>query len=134
MQPRIPENTAETTHWPFIDNVIGPLADWWRRHASTRDNVRNLDGFDPEEMARVARDVGVSPSDLRTLASHCTDAANLLERRLAALGVGASGLRHEAPAELRDMERLCTMCENKARCARDLAADANDPVWRKYCP
>jgi hypothetical protein len=31
------------------------------------------------------------------------------------------------------MERLCTMCENKGRCARDLAADPNDPVWRKYC-
>ena len=34
----------------------------------------------------------------------------------------------------RDMERLCTMCESKGRCARDLSADPKDPVWRKYCP
>lgn len=59
MQPK----TAETLNWPIIDNVIGPLADWWRRHASVRENLRSLDAFDPEEMARVAKDVGVSPAD-----------------------------------------------------------------------
>jgi hypothetical protein len=67
MQPK----SADTPNWPIIDNVIGPLADWWRRHASVRENLRSLDAFDPEEMARVAKDVGVSPADLRALAGRC---------------------------------------------------------------
>jgi len=78
--------------------------------------------------------VGLTASDLRALANHCSDAANLLQRRLAACGVSAKELAHTAPAELRDMERLCTMCGSKRRCAHDLAADPADPVWLQYCP
>ena len=129
---KIAEQTAQT--WPVLENIIGPLADWWRRHASVQQNLASLDAFGADEMARMAQDVGVSPAELRSLATHCSDAANLLERRLSALGLSAGQLVHDAPAELRDMERLCTMCESKGRCARDLAADPQDPVWRKYCP
>ncbi len=82
----------------------------------------------------MAQDVGISASDLRALATHCTGAADLLDRRLEALGVNGEELAHTAPSELRDMQRLCTMCESKGRCARDLAADPSDPVWRQYCP
>ena len=82
----------------------------------------------------MAQDVGIPASDLRELARHCSDAADLLERRLEALGVSASELAKTAPAELRDMERLCTLCQSKGRCARDLGADPSDPVWRQYCP
>ena len=89
---------------------------------------------DADDMARMARDVGLTASDLRALANHCSDAANLLQRRLAACGVSAKELAHTAPAELRDMERLCTMCGSKRRCAHDLAADPADPVWLQYCP
>jgi len=130
MQPK----QTESQNWPFLDNVIGPLADWWRKHAEVRDNQANLDALGPDELARVAQDVGIPASDLRKLAQHCSDAADLLEYRIASLGLSASDLAHDAPARLRDMERLCTMCEHKGRCARDLAADASDPIWRRYCP
>ena len=130
MQPK----QTESQNWPFLDNVMGPLADWWRKHAEVRDNQANLDALGPEELARVAQDVGIPASDLRKLAQHCSDAADLLEYRIASLGLSASDLAHDAPAQLHDMERLCTMCEHKGRCARDLAADASDPIWRRYCP
>jgi len=130
MQPK----TLETPSWPIIDNVIAPIAEWWRRHATIQENLADLGAFGPAEMARMAQDVGIAPSDLRELARHCSDAADLLDRRLEALGLAASGLAATAPAELRDMERLCTLCQSKGRCARDLAADPSDPVWRQYCP
>lgn len=120
--------------WPFLDNVIGPLADWWRKHAEVRDNQSHFDAMGPEELARVATDVGIPSSDLRTLAQHCSDAADLLDYRVASLGLSTSELAHDVPAQLRDMQRLCTMCEHKGRCARDLAADSSDPIWRRYCP
>lgn len=134
MQPKTLEKTSETQSWLIIDNVIAPIAEWWRRHATIQENLADLGAFGPAEMARMAQDVGIAPSDLRELARHCSDAADLLDRRLEALGLTASGLAATAPAELRDMERLCTLCHSKGRCARDLAADPSDPVWRQYCP
>ena len=68
------------------------------------------------------------------VATHCSDAADLLDRRLEACGLSAADLAQTAAAELRDMERLCTTCESKGRCARDYAADPTDPVWLEYCP
>ena len=121
MQPKTPPAPTEAQNWPIIDNVIGPLADWWRRHAAVRDNLTSLNELGPDEVSRMAHDVGVTPSDLRALATHCSEATNLLEHRLAALGLSAAELHDSAPTELRDMERLCTMCTSKGRCARDLA-------------
>jgi hypothetical protein len=126
--------TAEPREWPVIAHVIAPIAEWWRRRADVRKSLSDLDAFGPGEMARMAQDVGISASDLRTLAAHCSDAAELLERRLEALGLSAEELAHSAPAELRDMERLCTLCGSKHRCAHDLATDPDDPAWRQYCP
>ena len=130
MQPKTPG----TGDWPLIDNVIAPLAEWWRRHAAIRENMSDLEAFAPAEMARMAQDVGIPSSDLRELARHCSEAADLLDRRLHALGMSASEVAKTAPAELRDMERLCTFCQSKGRCARDLAEDSSDPIWRQYCP
>ena len=131
-KPVAPE--AEVRGWPFLDNVIVPIADWWRKHAALRENSNDLDSLGADELARVAMDVGIPASDLRALAQHCSDAADLLERRIAALGLNAEALAHDPRAQMRDMERLCTMCESKGCCARDLAADPTDPVWRQYCP
>ena len=130
----MPAKQTETQDWPFLDNVIGPIADWWRKHAEVRDNQSSLDALGADELARVAQDVGIPASDLRKLSQHCADAADLLEYRIAGLGLSRTELAHDAPAQLRDMERLCTMCEHKGRCARDLAADSSDPIWRRYCP
>lgn len=129
MDPKVTQ-----AQWPIVDNVIAPLADWWRRHASIQENLADLAAFGPGEMARMAQDVGVAPSELRQLARHCADAADLLDRRLEALGLSSAELVKTAPAELRDMERLCTLCVSKGRCSRDLGADPSDPVWRQYCP
>jgi len=125
---------TRTQNWPFLDNVIGPIADWWRKHAEMRNNLTGLDSLGPDELARVAQDVGIGSSDLRALAQHCSDAADLLEFRLASLDLDRDDLARNAPTQLRDMERLCTMCNHKGHCARDLAADPSDPIWRRYCP
>ena len=72
---------TESQNWPFLDNVIGPIADWWRKHAAARDSAHSLEGLGADELARVAQDVGIPASDLRRLAQHCSDAADLLAAR-----------------------------------------------------
>jgi hypothetical protein len=126
-------NTTQA-HWPVIDNVVAPLAEWWRRHAVMRENLADLDALGPEETGRMAQDVGIAPGELRELARHDSDAAGLLEKRLRVLGLSSAELVTTAPAELRDLERLCTLCRSKGRCAHDLATDPDTPAWHQYCP
>jgi hypothetical protein len=130
--PKTPE--TRPAPWPIVDHVIAPLAEWWRRRAAVRENLDDLDAFGAAEFARMAHDVGLAASDLRSLAAHCTDAASLLERRVTALGMNSGDLAKTSTAQLRDMERLCTLCGSKGRCARDLGAHPSDPVWKEYCP
>ena len=125
---------AIQAHWPVVDNVIAPLAEWWRRHAAINENLADLAALGPEETALMAQDIGLAPGDLREVAAHYTDAADLLEKRLQVLGLSSAELAKTAHTELRDMERLCTLCRAKGRCAHDLATDPDDPVWQRYCP
>jgi hypothetical protein len=96
------------------------------------DGVR--DWMHPAELDRntssdLAHDVGLSPSELPRLAGHDAHSADLLPRRLAALGIDAE----VGPWMLRDVQRLCTVCPHKKRCCHDLAARADDVAWKGYC-
>jgi hypothetical protein len=62
------------------------------------------------------------------------DEAELLDRRILALEMNRKVLARDAAAQLRDIERLCTTCQSKGRCARDLQAHPDADVWRTYCP
>jgi hypothetical protein len=62
------------------------------------------------------------------------DAADLLPRRMGALGLDPTETARQEPAVLRDMQRLCSFCQSKGRCEHDLDLAARNPVWEKYCP
>ena len=130
MQPK----TAEAFEWPVIAHVIAPLAAWWRRRSMAHENLDSLSAFRPAEMDRIAQDIGLSSGELWALAAHSPDEADLLRQRLAAVGLDAKELAQSATTDLRDMERLCTLCGSKVRCSHDLAAAPRDPAWHKYCP
>lgn len=84
------------------------------------------------DSARIAADIGVAPSELYALAALPPDAADLLPRRLASLGLSEDDVVACAPGVLRDMERLCSYCRSKRRCAHDLKATT--ARWPTYCP
>jgi hypothetical protein len=87
-----------------------------------------------DEVERIAKDVGISASELRRLASLSPESADLLRRRMAALQLDRNEVATVEPRTLRDLQRVCTMCESHRRCARDLARDAAIPAWKDYCP
>ena len=86
------------------------------------------------EIERMARDVRLSVSELRALARKGPKAADLLQRRLAALGLDPTEVARLEPAAFRDLQRVCAMCKSHRRCARDFAHDAPLPAWESYCP
>jgi hypothetical protein len=115
----------------------GPLdivASWWRNWKSRRAAVSELNCCGADEVAHLARDVGVSADELRTLAGRWPDNENLLERRLAANGLNVEQIRQSEPHVLRDLQRVCGQCADRSHCAHDLDTNDRDRAWRDYCP
>lgn len=82
----------------------------------------------------MARDLNIGPTELVALAKKGPDAADLLQKLLAALGVDANALEHNDPLVMRDLQRLCTTCGDKRQCQFDLANGVSADNFRDYCP
>lgn len=93
-----------------------------------------LQRLDSEQVEQLARDVGVTANDLRRLSELGPDAANLLYDRLASEGVDARQLEKRHPRVMKDMQLTCSCCDDKERCARDMANAASFDDWKSYCP
>lgn len=107
---------------------------WWRNWKSRRAAMEELDRCGADEAAHIARDVGVSCSELRTLAGKWPDSADLLEERVVAIGLNTENIGAAEPQVLRDLQRVCAQCAARSRCEKDLDQDKTDRVWRDYCP
>lgn len=115
--------------WSPIEAVLQ-----WCREWATAGSASELKCCAEGEVDRIAKDAGVSVSELHTLASHGPRAADLLLSRMAALDLDAKEVSRIEPHVFRDLQRVCTMCEIHGRCARDLTRDSADPAWKNYCP
>jgi Family of unknown function (DUF6455) len=115
----------------------GPLSlvtKWWRDWKRQRAAIDELNCCGPAELARVARDVSLTPSELRTLAGKWPGSASLLPLRIGSLGFDTEQIRRAEPQVMRDLERVCAQCTSKTRCEHDLDRNDKDRVWRDYCP
>ena len=114
--------------WSPIEAILQWCRDWTRRDAL------ELKCCGEEEIEHIAKDVGVSVTQLRALASRGPEAADLLLSRMAALDLDPNEVSRIELRTFRDLQRVCTMCESHRRCARDLARDSAIPAWKDYCP
>lgn len=113
--------------------IFGGLVEWWRDLHAQLARVRELDNCG-DDLGRIARDVGLSCSELRTIAAKRPDAADQLKLRLEALHLDHAALSRADPMLVRDLERVCTVCGSKRRCTRDWLRHPDDSEWRRYCP
>jgi hypothetical protein len=125
---------AMPTPADYSDGRPGLFARWWHNWKARDAAVRELACCGTDETTRIAQDVGVSPSELRTLAGRWPDSVGLLERRMTAVGLDAEQVGNSQPETLRDLQRVCGQCAAEGRCARDLDRDEQDRAWRDYCP
>ena len=108
-----------------------PAISRWRQQLRDAAELRNCEEQAVEEMAH---EVGLAAAELRQLSKKGAHAADLLPQRMAALDLDPKEVGQLEPMVLRDMARVCSMCESHGRCLRDLTRDANDPIWKQYCP
>ncbi len=120
--------------YPFVEAIIDILANRVKKYRYAAGLRYDLARCGPEEVARVARDLGVSPDELVRLGSKGPHAADQLKKLLLALGVYPKELASEDPAMMRDLQRICTTCGCKQRCEHELAAGTAAKHYPNYCP
>jgi hypothetical protein len=117
------------TSWSLTKAVLQWWRDWVRRSSALE-----LKCCGEDEVERMAKDLGLSASELRRVATLGPGSADLLLRRMAALDLDRNEVSRTEPRTFQDLQRVCSMCNSKRRCRRDLAHDGADPVWEDYCP
>src|SRR5262245_26283301 len=103
-------------------SLLARIREWWGRD--------DLSGLDRREVERIGAELGLPVADLRDLAARGPEAAALLARRMTALGLTRGDVERTALGLMRDLERTCSCCGNKGRCARDLANRPVNQDWK----
>jgi len=80
----------------------------------------------------------VGSADLRAFVRCSRDDANLLARRMVALGLDPYELTLSDPALVRHVQKQCTLCDNRECCLQAFARESSGAAlrddWRDYCP
>ena len=122
--------TAQREIYPTDEFLIGKFADWLR-HRRELSEIRRMNRTDFDA---IARDLRVSSDDLDRLVQIGRHGADELPEMLKNLGIDEADLARTQPLLVRDMQRVCAMCRDKAQCDGDLAAGTTAEHYRDYCP
>ena len=105
---------------------------WWRDWTETGSEFAC--GAEAE-VERIARDLGVSVPELRSIARQGPESADLLLRRMSELNLDPAEVARTEPATLHDLQRVCTLCQDHKRCPRRISRVIPPaPNGRQYCP
>jgi hypothetical protein len=106
---------------------------WWRDWMTRSSASAELRCCGEDELKRMARDAGMSVAELHKLASRSPHSADLLLRRLAELDLDRNEVARTEPRTFQDLQRVCTLCDARRKCARDFANHSTEN-WQSYCP
>ena len=101
--------------------------------AKLRDQ-REMDDLGQSELERLARDIGLSPTELRASAGRNGDWVRLLEQRLDQFDFNKASLERVYPKVVRDLEQTCGRCGSASRCSKDFSKSDSKDAISEYCP
>jgi transcriptional regulator with XRE-family HTH domain len=110
------------------------IADWVKRYREAIGLRAELAKCDAEEVATLARDIGVSVQELNFVVNKGPHAADELAKLLQALGVDPQRLSQQDPVTMRNLERVCIACSAKDECRHAVATGAAAKSYRSFCP
>jgi len=117
-----------------VKPILDAIANWVKKYREALGLRGDLAHCGAEEVALIARDIGVSPEELIFVANKGPHAADELPKLLRALGVDPQKLRSDDPSLMRSLQRICISCGPKDRCQHDLAEGTAGEHFREYCP
>lgn len=127
-------NPIHIPSYPTVEAILDTIADWVGRCRRALGASKELGTCGPEEVARIAHELGVGRGELYELASRGPRSADLLQKMLPALGIDLKELSRTDPLVVRDLQRLCVTCNNKGRCQHELADGTAADDYQDFCP
>jgi hypothetical protein len=124
----------ELPSYPLVEAALKAIADWVTRYRTAIGFNNEFGMCGPDEVMRMAKDIGVTSSQLQELLRKGPDSANLLERMLVELHVDPKIIADIDPLVMREMQWLCITCNNKKRCEHELAKGTASEHFHEFCP
>lgn len=122
--------TAQHETYPTVEFLIGRFADWLK-HRRELSEIRQMNRTD---FNVIAQDLRISPDDLDRLVEAGPHSADEMPKMLEALGIDLENLMRTEPLLVRDMQRVCSLCRDKAHCHGEFAAGTAAEHYKEYCP
>jgi hypothetical protein len=130
----MPSHDTEQPSYPLVELMMNSIADWVTRYRDVLGRTNDLGQCSRDEVAQIARDIGLSANELRELVSKGPHAADLLQKMLVALKVDPKAIAASDPLVMRDLQRLCIKCTDKKRCASELQNGTAAEQFHEFCP
>ena len=121
--------TVQEKPYPVVNLVVDTFGEWLKH----RRGLREMREMDAANLGQIASELRMTSADLEALVRQGPHAADELPKMLTALGIDQDALARTEPLVLRDMERVCAMCNHKRQCDRDLAAGTAAAHYEEYC-
>jgi len=115
--------------YPRIDFLINATSRWLKH----RRELSEMRQMDRQNFEQIASDLRISTDTLEDLVRKGPHAADELPKLLQALGIDETDLASSHPLMLRDMERVCAVCQRKGECDRDIIAGTSAEHYKTYC-
>lgn len=112
------------------DGLLSRVFSWLVTHHVREGEIAALSRADLRDLAR---DIGVSESDLTTMAASDSDGRGLMEQMIRAHGLDPTVIPSMPAALLRDLRAVCDRCGSKGRCQRDLVDGTAAVNCHAYC-
>jgi hypothetical protein len=117
-----------------VETALKSIADWVTGYRNAIGFKNEFGMCSSDEVLRMAKDIGVTPSQLQDLVRRGPDSAKLLKRMLVALHVDPKIISDMDPLVMREMNWLCITCSGKKRCERELARGTAADHFHEFCP
>jgi uncharacterized protein YjiS (DUF1127 family) len=111
--------------------IIHAISEAWNRYRRRRAALAELQGLGRAELSRMINDAGLTFGDAVELTKQSGASSELLYRRLEAAGIDVEKLD---AAVMRDMQRCCSFCDSKSKCAHEFDDKPKAASWPAYCP
>jgi len=122
-------SSTEMRHYPVVEAVIDIFGDWLNH----RREVSAVCDCDSDEFRRIAHDLGVSANDLTGLVRSGPHSTDELPKMMAALNLNIEDVRRVEPLVVRDLERVCGLCNHKNQCNSELIAGTAAERHAEFC-
>jgi len=128
------ESKARDTRYPAVELLLDAVAGWIRKYRTTHGILNDLAQCSPDDIIKIAKDLGLPATDLRGLTAKAPGAVDAVPEMLSALSVEPVALADSDPATMRDLQRTCILCEQKNRCRHELENGTAARHFREFCP